>query len=195
MVYSGCLSIGTSGWIRVFKSFLIFRIKVLQLFMALQRLWHNDAIPIMAQDVTENKESFGVAPVTIQNVQCFLSWFYMGCIATRMLLTQHSSQSGGKGSASHQKHSGSINPKYDVAGAVKDGYGNARRLCDLYHTNSPELELELMQNHQDNQDKRMICLSISVSWCLNFSRAHESNYGTPSRQRCWPPCSSSFNIG
>lgn len=43
----------------------------------------------MAQGVTEYKESFGVDPVTSQNVQYFLDRFYMSRISIRMLLNQH----------------------------------------------------------------------------------------------------------
>lgn len=50
---------------------------------------HNDVIPTMAQGVTEYKESFGVDPVTSQNVQYFLDRFYMSRISIRMLLNQH----------------------------------------------------------------------------------------------------------
>ncbi|XP_035302221.1 pyruvate dehydrogenase (acetyl-transferring) kinase isozyme 1, mitochondrial isoform X4 [Cricetulus griseus] len=103
---------------------------------------HNDVIPTMAQGVTEYKESFGVDPVTSQNVQYFLDRFYMSRISIRMLLNQHSLLFGGKGSPSHRKHIGSINPNCDVVEVIKDGYENARRLCDLYYVNSPELELE-----------------------------------------------------
>ncbi|XP_048724515.1 pyruvate dehydrogenase (acetyl-transferring) kinase isozyme 1, mitochondrial isoform X2 [Caretta caretta] len=73
---------------------------------------HNDVIPTMAQGVIEYKESFGVDPVTCQNVQYFLDRFYMSRISIRMLLNQHY------------------------------GYENAKRLCDLYYMSSPELVLE-----------------------------------------------------
>lgn len=43
----------------------------------------------MAQGVIEYKESFGVDPVTSQNVQYFLDRFYMSRISIRMLLNQH----------------------------------------------------------------------------------------------------------
>lgn len=43
----------------------------------------------MAQGVIEYKESFGVDPVTCQNVQYFLDRFYMSRISIRMLLNQH----------------------------------------------------------------------------------------------------------
>nr|XP_045223204.1 pyruvate dehydrogenase (acetyl-transferring) kinase isozyme 1, mitochondrial isoform X4 [Macaca fascicularis] len=104
---------------------------------------HNDVIPTMAQGVIEYKESFGVDPVTSQNVQYFLDRFYMSRISIRMLLNQHSLLFGGKGkgSPSHRKHIGSINPNCNVVEVIKDGYENARRLCDLYYINSPELEL------------------------------------------------------
>nr|XP_042716668.1 pyruvate dehydrogenase (acetyl-transferring) kinase isozyme 1, mitochondrial isoform X3 [Chrysemys picta bellii] len=55
---------------------------------------HNDVIPTMAQGVIEYKESFGVDPVTCQNVQYFLDRFYMSRISIRMLLNQHSKSSG-----------------------------------------------------------------------------------------------------
>lgn len=50
---------------------------------------HNDVIPTMAQGVIEYKESFGIDPVTSQNVQYFLDRFYMSRISIRMLLNQH----------------------------------------------------------------------------------------------------------
>ncbi|CAO2597087.1 [Pyruvate dehydrogenase (acetyl-transferring)] kinase isozyme 1, mitochondrial [Lemmus lemmus] len=81
---------------------------------------HNDVIPTMAQGVTEYKESFGVDPVTSQNVQYFLDRFYMSRISIRMLLNQHSLLFGGKGSPSYRKHIGSINPNCDVVEVIKD---------------------------------------------------------------------------
>ncbi|XP_042131390.1 pyruvate dehydrogenase (acetyl-transferring) kinase isozyme 1, mitochondrial isoform X2 [Peromyscus maniculatus bairdii] len=81
---------------------------------------HNDVIPTMAQGVTEYKESFGVDPVTSQNVQYFLDRFYMSRISIRMLLNQHSLLFGGKGSPSHRKHIGSINPNCDVVEVIKE---------------------------------------------------------------------------
>ncbi|XP_063115359.1 pyruvate dehydrogenase (acetyl-transferring) kinase isozyme 1, mitochondrial isoform X2 [Cavia porcellus] len=80
---------------------------------------HNDVIPTMAQGVIEYKESFGVDPVTSQNVQYFLDRFYMSRISIRMLLNQHSLLFGGKGSPSHRKHIGSINPNCDVVEVIK----------------------------------------------------------------------------
>ncbi|XP_051040445.1 pyruvate dehydrogenase (acetyl-transferring) kinase isozyme 1, mitochondrial isoform X2 [Phodopus roborovskii] len=80
---------------------------------------HNDVIPTMAQGVTEYKESFGVDPVTSQNVQYFLDRFYMSRISIRMLLNQHSLLFGGKGSPSYRKHIGSINPNCDVVEVIK----------------------------------------------------------------------------
>nr|XP_005573544.1 PREDICTED: pyruvate dehydrogenase (acetyl-transferring) kinase isozyme 1, mitochondrial isoform X2 [Macaca fascicularis] len=82
---------------------------------------HNDVIPTMAQGVIEYKESFGVDPVTSQNVQYFLDRFYMSRISIRMLLNQHSLLFGGKGkgSPSHRKHIGSINPNCNVVEVIK----------------------------------------------------------------------------
>uniref|UniRef100_A0A8I6GMB0 Protein-serine/threonine kinase n=1 Tax=Rattus norvegicus TaxID=10116 RepID=A0A8I6GMB0_RAT len=87
---------------------------------------HNDVIPTMAQGVTEYKESFGVDPVTSQNVQYFLDRFYMSRISIRMLLNQHY------------------------------GYENARRLCDLYYINSPELELEELNAKSPGQPIQVV---------------------------------------
>ncbi|XP_010958993.2 pyruvate dehydrogenase (acetyl-transferring) kinase isozyme 1, mitochondrial isoform X2 [Camelus dromedarius] len=82
---------------------------------------HNDVIPTMAQGVIEYKENFGVDPVTSQNVQYFLDRFYMSRISIRMLLNQHSLLFGGKGkgSLSHRKHIGSINPNCNVVEVIK----------------------------------------------------------------------------
>ncbi|XP_036109972.1 pyruvate dehydrogenase (acetyl-transferring) kinase isozyme 1, mitochondrial isoform X2 [Molossus molossus] len=82
---------------------------------------HNDVIPTMAQGVIEYKESFGVDPVTSQNVQYFLDRFFMSRISIRMLLNQHSLLFGGKdkGSPSHRKHIGSINPNCSVVDVIQ----------------------------------------------------------------------------
>ncbi|XP_058569920.1 pyruvate dehydrogenase (acetyl-transferring) kinase isozyme 1, mitochondrial isoform X2 [Neofelis nebulosa] len=119
---------------------------------------HNDVIPTMAQGVIEYKESFGVDPVTSQNVQYFLDRFYMSRISIRMLLNQHSLLFGGKGkgSPSHRKHIGSINPNCNVVEVIKDGYENARRLCDLYYINSPELELEELNAKSPGQPIQVV---------------------------------------
>ncbi|XP_011355796.1 pyruvate dehydrogenase (acetyl-transferring) kinase isozyme 1, mitochondrial isoform X1 [Pteropus medius] len=124
---------------------------------------HNDVIPTMAQGVIEYKESFGVDPVTSQNVQYFLDRFFMSRISIRMLLNQHSLLFGGKnkGSPSHRKHIGSINPNCNVVEVIQDGYENARRLCDLYYINSPELELEELNDHHREECEdglvRLLC--------------------------------------
>ncbi|XP_023600594.1 pyruvate dehydrogenase (acetyl-transferring) kinase isozyme 1, mitochondrial isoform X5 [Myotis lucifugus] len=119
---------------------------------------HNDVIPTMAQGVIEYKESFGVDPVTSQNVQYFLDRFFMSRISIRMLLNQHSLLFGGKdkGSPSHRKHIGSINPNCNVVEVIQDGYESARRLCDLYYINSPELELEELNAKSPGQPIQVV---------------------------------------
>ncbi|XP_053122479.1 pyruvate dehydrogenase (acetyl-transferring) kinase isozyme 1, mitochondrial isoform X3 [Hemicordylus capensis] len=105
---------------------------------------HNDVIPTMAQGVIEYKDHYGVDPVTSQNVQYFLDRFFMSRISIRMLLNQHTMLFGGKVKVNpaHPKHIGSIDPKCSVAEVIKDGYENAKRLCDLYYMDSPELVLD-----------------------------------------------------
>ncbi|XP_053215508.1 pyruvate dehydrogenase (acetyl-transferring) kinase isozyme 1, mitochondrial isoform X2 [Podarcis raffonei] len=105
---------------------------------------HNDVIPTMAQGVIEYKDHYGVDPVTSQNVQYFLDRFFMSRISIRMLLNQHTLLFGGKVKVNpaHPKHIGSIDPKCNVVEVIKDGYENAKTLCDLYYMNSPELVLE-----------------------------------------------------
>ncbi|XP_073401995.1 pyruvate dehydrogenase (acetyl-transferring) kinase isozyme 1, mitochondrial [Dendrobates tinctorius] len=104
---------------------------------------HNDVIPTMAQGVVEYKDSFGADPVTSQNVQYFLDRFFMNRISIRMLLNQHTLLFGGKVKVNpaHPKHIGSIDPASNVVDVVRDGYENAKSLCDLYYMSSPELEL------------------------------------------------------
>ncbi|XP_023661501.1 pyruvate dehydrogenase (acetyl-transferring) kinase isozyme 1, mitochondrial-like [Paramormyrops kingsleyae] len=105
---------------------------------------HNDVIPTMAEGVVEYKEAHGMDPVTSQNVQYFLDRFFMSRISIRMLLNQHTLLFGGKVPANpaHPKQIGSIDPNCKVTEVVKDAYQNARKLCDLYYKNSPELKLE-----------------------------------------------------
>ncbi|XP_032648246.1 pyruvate dehydrogenase (acetyl-transferring) kinase isozyme 1, mitochondrial isoform X4 [Chelonoidis abingdonii] len=119
---------------------------------------HNDVIPTMAQGVVEYKESFGVDPVTCQNVQYFLDRFYMSRISIRMLLNQHSLLFGGKikVNPAHPKHIGSINPNCNVVEVIKDGYENAKRLCDLYYMSSPELVLEELNAKSSGQPIQVV---------------------------------------
>ncbi|XP_037768123.1 pyruvate dehydrogenase (acetyl-transferring) kinase isozyme 1, mitochondrial isoform X5 [Chelonia mydas] len=119
---------------------------------------HNDVIPTMAQGVIEYKESFGVDPVTCQNVQYFLDRFYMSRISIRMLLNQHSLLFGGKikVNPAHPKHIGSINPNCNIVEVIKDGYENAKRLCDLYYLSSPELVLEELNAKSSGQPMQVV---------------------------------------
>ncbi|XP_039599198.1 pyruvate dehydrogenase (acetyl-transferring) kinase isozyme 1, mitochondrial-like, partial [Polypterus senegalus] len=105
---------------------------------------HNDVIPTMAQGVVEYKDSYGVDPISSQNLQYFLDRFYMSRISIRMLLNQHTLLFGGKVKVNpaHPKQIGSIDPNCQVVEVIKDAYENARRLCDLYYMNSPELKIE-----------------------------------------------------
>ncbi|RXN01248.1 hypothetical protein EOD39_7355 [Acipenser ruthenus] len=80
---------------------------------------HNSVIPTMAQGVIEYKESFGVDPVTNQNVQYFLDRFYMSRISIRMLINQHTLIFEGSTNPAHPKHIGSIDPNCDVVEVVK----------------------------------------------------------------------------
>ncbi|NXS86505.1 PDK1 kinase, partial [Erpornis zantholeuca] len=117
---------------------------------------HNDVIPTMAQGVIEYKESFGIDPVTSQNVQYFLDRFYMSRISIRMLLNQHSLLFGGKMNPAHPKHIGSIDPNCNVVEVVRDGYENAKRLCDLYYMSSPELILEELNAKSPGQPMQVV---------------------------------------
>ncbi|XP_028662126.1 pyruvate dehydrogenase (acetyl-transferring) kinase isozyme 1, mitochondrial [Erpetoichthys calabaricus] len=105
---------------------------------------HNDVIPTMAQGVVEYKDGYGVDPISSQNLQYFLDRFYMSRISIRMLLNQHTLLFGGKVKVNpaHPKQIGSIDPNCQVVEVIKDAYENARRLCDLYYMNSPELKIE-----------------------------------------------------
>ncbi|XP_064574094.1 pyruvate dehydrogenase (acetyl-transferring) kinase isozyme 1, mitochondrial isoform X3 [Zonotrichia leucophrys gambelii] len=117
---------------------------------------HNDVIPTMAQGVIEYKESFGIDPVTSQNVQYFLDRFYMSRISIRMLLNQHSLLFGGKINPAHPKHIGSIDPNCNVVEVIKDGYENAKSLCDLYYMSSPELILEELNSKSPGQPMQVV---------------------------------------
>uniref|UniRef100_A0A8C5Q000 Protein-serine/threonine kinase n=1 Tax=Leptobrachium leishanense TaxID=445787 RepID=A0A8C5Q000_9ANUR len=104
---------------------------------------HNDVIPTMAQGVIEYKDSYEVDPVTSQHVQYFLDRFFMSRISIRMLLNQHTLLFNEKDpvNPAHPKHIGGIDPACNVVEVIKDGYENAKHLCDLYYMNSPQLEL------------------------------------------------------
>lgn len=100
---------------------------------------HNSVIPTMAQGVIEYKESFGVDPVTNQNVQYFLDRFYMSRISIRMLINQHTLIFEGSRNPAHPKHIGSIDPNCDVVEVVKDACESSKMLCDQYYLASPEV--------------------------------------------------------
>ncbi|RXM32252.1 [Pyruvate dehydrogenase (acetyl-transferring)] kinase isozyme 4, mitochondrial [Acipenser ruthenus] len=100
---------------------------------------HNNVIPTMAQGVIEYKESFGVDPVTNQNVQYFLDRFYMSRISIRMLINQHTLIFEGSRNPAHPKHIGSIDPNCDVVEVVKDACESSKMLCDQYYLASPEV--------------------------------------------------------
>ncbi|KAK2532559.1 pyruvate dehydrogenase (acetyl-transferring) kinase isozyme 1, mitochondrial [Columba livia] len=117
---------------------------------------HNDVIPTMAQGVVEYKESFGIDPVTSQNVQYFLDRFYMSRISIRMLLNQHSLLFGGKLNPAHPKHIGSIDPSCNVVEVIRDGYESAKTLCDLYYMSSPELILEELNVKSPGQPMQVV---------------------------------------
>ncbi|KFQ46732.1 hypothetical protein N333_07677, partial [Nestor notabilis] len=117
---------------------------------------HNDVIPTMAQGAIEYKESFGIDPVTSQNVQYFLDRFYMSRISIRMLLNQHSLLFGGKNNPAHPKHIGSIDPSCNVVEVIRDGYESAKRLCDLYYMSSPELILEELNIKSPGQPMQVV---------------------------------------
>uniref|UniRef100_A0A8B9QNY9 Protein-serine/threonine kinase n=1 Tax=Apteryx owenii TaxID=8824 RepID=A0A8B9QNY9_APTOW len=117
---------------------------------------HNDVIPTMAQGVIEYKESFGIDPVTSQNVQYFLDRFYMSRISIRMLLNQHSLLFGGKINPAHPKHIGSIDPSCNVVEVIRDGYESAKRLCDLYYMSSPEFILEELNAKSPGQPMQVV---------------------------------------
>ncbi|MBN3278781.1 PDK2 kinase, partial [Polyodon spathula] len=100
---------------------------------------HNNVMPTMAQGVIEYKESFGVDPVTNQNVQYFLDRFYMSRISIRMLINQHTLIFEGSRNPAHPKHIGSIDPNCDVVEVVKDACESSKMLCDQYYLTSPEV--------------------------------------------------------
>ncbi|XP_041104845.1 pyruvate dehydrogenase kinase, isozyme 4 [Polyodon spathula] len=102
---------------------------------------HNNVMPTMAQGVIEYKESFGVDPVTNQNVQYFLDRFYMSRISIRMLINQHSKYTRTFYNVQTilAKHIGSIDPNCDVVEVVKDACESSKMLCDQYYLTSPEV--------------------------------------------------------
>ncbi|NWS43207.1 PDK1 kinase, partial [Probosciger aterrimus] len=107
---------------------------------------HNDVIPTMAQGAIEYKESFGIDPVTSQNVQYFLDRFYMSRISIRMLLNQHYYKG--------ENCKGRGNVTFCVF--IIDGYESAKRLCDLYYMSSPELILEELNAKSPGQPMQMV---------------------------------------
>ena len=59
---------------------------------------------------------------------------------------------------------GSINPNCNVVEAIQGGFENARRLCDLYHINSPELEPEELNAKSPGEPhKWFMCHPVSIT--------------------------------
>ncbi|XP_078714405.1 pyruvate dehydrogenase (acetyl-transferring) kinase isozyme 2, mitochondrial-like isoform X2 [Lampetra fluviatilis] len=109
---------------------------------------HNDVVPTVAQGVIEYKETYGVDPVTSQNVQYFLDRFYMSRISIRMIINQHTLLFNGGLNPAHPKHIGSIDPNCNAVEVVKDAFENAKMLCYQYYLGCPELEVSQFNRAQ-----------------------------------------------
>ncbi|XP_077175832.1 pyruvate dehydrogenase (acetyl-transferring) kinase isozyme 1, mitochondrial isoform X2 [Paroedura picta] len=160
---------------------------------------HNDVIPTMAQGVIEYKDHYGVDPVTSQNVQYFLDRFFMSRISIRMLLNQHTLLFGGKVKVNpaHPKHIGSIDPKCSVVEVIKDGYENAKTLCDLYYMSSPELVLEEQNVKSPEQAMQVVYVPSHLYYMVFelFKNAMRATMEHHADQGTYPPIHVHVTLG
>ncbi|XP_078714396.1 pyruvate dehydrogenase (acetyl-transferring) kinase isozyme 2, mitochondrial-like isoform X1 [Lampetra fluviatilis] len=117
---------------------------------------HNDVVPTVAQGVIEYKETYGVDPVTSQNVQYFLDRFYMSRISIRMIINQHTLLFNGGLNPAHPKHIGSIDPNCNAVEVVKDAFENAKMLCYQYYLGCPELEVSQFNIQGAEEEVHMV---------------------------------------
>ncbi|XP_032820853.1 pyruvate dehydrogenase (acetyl-transferring) kinase isozyme 2, mitochondrial-like [Petromyzon marinus] len=117
---------------------------------------HNDVVPTVAQGVIEYKETYGVDPVTSQNVQYFLDRFYMSRISIRMIINQHTLLFNGSLNPAHPKHIGSIDPNCNAVEVVKDAFENAKMLCYQYYLGCPELEVSQFNIQGAEEEVHMV---------------------------------------
>ncbi|KAK1173193.1 pyruvate dehydrogenase kinase, isozyme 4 [Acipenser oxyrinchus oxyrinchus] len=158
---------------------------------------HNNVIPTMAQGVIEYKESFGVDPVTNQNVQYFLDRFYMSRISIRMLINQHTLIFEGSRNPAHPKHIGSIDPNCDVVEVVKDACESSKMLCDQYYLASPEVIIKQVKAKAVGQPLHIVYVPSHLYHMLFelFKNAMRATVETHESSPSLPPIEVMVSLG
>ncbi|XP_066529996.1 pyruvate dehydrogenase kinase, isozyme 4 [Hoplias malabaricus] len=158
---------------------------------------HNNVVPTMAQGVVEYKETFGVDPVTNQNVQYFLDRFYTSRISTRMLMNQHTLIFNGSTNPAHPKHIGSIDPNCDVAEVVRDAYESSKMLCDQYYLTSPEVEIKQVNSKEPSEPINIVYVPSHLYHMLFelFKNAMRATVETHENSTHLPPIKVRVSLG
>ncbi|XP_017550516.1 pyruvate dehydrogenase kinase, isozyme 4 [Pygocentrus nattereri] len=158
---------------------------------------HNNVVPTMAQGVVEYKETFGVDPVTNQNVQYFLDRFYTSRISTRMLINQHTLIFSGSTNPVHPKHIGSIDPNCDAVEVVRDAYESSKMLCDQYYLTSPEVEIKQVNSVEPNEPINIVYVPSHLYHMLFelFKNAMRATVETHENSTHLPPIKVRVSLG
>ncbi|KAK3106400.1 hypothetical protein FSP39_019222 [Pinctada imbricata] len=127
---------------------------------------HAKVVETMAQGVMEMQETFNIDPKSSTELQYFLDRFYMNRISVRMLLTQHVELFSRDRRRKGGDHIGIIDPSCDVGQIVDIAYNNAKQLCEQQYLISPNMDLILCNNSNENQSIQMVCVPTHLEYMV-----------------------------
>jgi pyruvate dehydrogenase kinase 2/3/4 len=111
---------------------------------------HRSVVELVAHGVMEYKEDVrenGARTIEEEKIQYFLDRFYMSRIAIRVLINQHVSMFGDE--RRDPALIGAFDPKCDLRKVVEDAAYSAQYLCETYYLGSPEVDFEIINEHED----------------------------------------------
>merc|ERR1712130_1023791 len=89
----------------------------------------------------------GIPAIEEEKMQYFLDRFYMSRIAIRVLINQHVTMFGDRGSIDNSLV-GAFDGKCDLRRVVEDAAQNAQYLCEKYYLGAPEVEIEMVNDRK-----------------------------------------------
>lgn len=111
---------------------------------------HRSVVEQVAHGVMEYKEDArdqGARLIEEEKIQYFLDRFYMSRIAIRVLINQHVSMFGND--PRDPALVGAFDPKCDLRKVIEDAADSASYLCEKYYLGSPEVEFEIINEHEN----------------------------------------------
>jgi pyruvate dehydrogenase kinase 2/3/4 len=111
---------------------------------------HRSVVEEVAKGVLEYKAYVidgGIPAIEEEKMQYFLDRFYMSRIAIRVLINQHVTMFGDRGSLDNSLV-GAFDGKCDLRRVVEDAAQNAQYLCEKYYLGAPEVEIEMVNDRK-----------------------------------------------